>query len=75
MIDTVVKEVLGHPAKASFWLTLRAHLTADDGRLADRLVAIRDQAGLSDVSVIRCFDVIVWMIGKRDGVGDTRGRY
>lgn len=75
VIDTVVKEVLGHPAKASFWLTLRAHLTADDGRLADRLVAIRDQAGLSDISMIRCFDVIVWMIGKRDGVGDTRGRY
>lgn len=75
VIDTVVKEVLGHPAKASFWLTLRAHLAADDGRLADRLIAIRDQAGLPNISVIRCFDVLVWMIGKRDGVGETRGRY
>ncbi len=75
VIDTVVKEVLGHPAKASFWLTLRAHLAADDGRLTEQLIAIRDQAGLPNISVIRCFDVLVWMIGKRDGIGDTRGRY
>ena len=75
VIDSVVKEVLRHPKKANFWLTLRGHLTADEGRLADRLAAARDEAGVSGISVIRCFDVIVWMIGKRDGVGDTRGRY
>jgi len=76
VIDTVVKEVLGHPSKASFWLTLRAALNADNGRLHDLLVAARSEAGLSDeVSAIRCFDVVVWMIGKRDGDGETRGRY
>lgn len=76
VIDSVVKEVLGHPAKASFWLTLRAQLNADGGRLHDRLLEIRQDAGLGDqISVIRCFDVVVWMIGKRDGVGDTRSRY
>ena len=75
VIDSVVKEVLGHPAKASFWLTLREHLNVDGGRLYDHLVAAHGEADLdARVSVIRCFDVVVWMIGKRDGFGQTRGR-
>lgn len=76
VIDTVVKEVLGHPARASFWLTLRAQLNSDGGRLHDQLAQIRTNAGLADrISVIRCFDVVVWMVGKRDGAGETRGRF
>ena len=76
VIDSVVKEMLGHPAKASFWLTLRAQLNTDGGRLHDHLIAVREEAGLEDrISAIRCFDVVVWMIGKRDGVGESRGRY
>jgi hypothetical protein len=76
VIDTVVKETLQHPRKGSFWLTLRAELNADGGRLRDHLLAVRKEAGLkASVSVIRCFDVVVWMIGKRDGIGSTRGRY
>jgi len=76
VIDTVVKKVLGHPAKANFWLTLREQLNADDGRLYKHLVDVRQEAGIGDhVSVIRCFDVVVWMIGKRDGlVGGRSGR-
>jgi len=76
VIDSVVKEVLGHPAKASFWLTLREHLNADDGRLYEHLVDIRKESGVGErISVIRCFDVIIWMIGKRDGlVGGRSGR-
>jgi Family of unknown function (DUF6308) len=75
VIDSVVKEMLKHPAKASFWLTLCAQLNADGGRLNDHLLAVREEAGFSSISVIRCFDVVVWMIGKRERVGDIRGRY
>lgn len=65
VIDSVVKKVLKHPAKASFWQTLRAELNAEHGRLYEHLVKIRDEAGLGEgISVIRCFDVVVWMIGK-----------
>jgi len=75
VIDTVVKEILGHPAKANFWLTLRAQLNVDGGRLHDHLLAVREEAGVRHISVIRCFDVVVWMTGKRNGVGESRGRY
>ena len=72
VIDSVVKEVLNHPTNANFWLTLHAHLRADGGRLHENLLAIRQVAGLSDkISAIRCFDVVVWMVGKRDWAGDT----
>jgi hypothetical protein len=73
--DSVVVEVLRHPRSASFWFTLRECLNADGGRLHEHLLSVRDAAGIGDrVSVIRCFDVVVWMIGKRDGLGQTRGR-
>lgn len=76
VIDSVVKRVLRHPLRASYWLTLRAQLNLDDGRLYRDLLAIRKQAGLGDeISVIRCFDVVVWMIGMESHVGDVRGRY
>jgi len=75
VIDTVVKKVLGHPAKASFWLTLRAQLNADDGRLYEHLLKIRSEARVGEcISVIRCFDVVVWMIGKREGIVGGRVR-
>jgi hypothetical protein len=73
--DSVVTAVLGHPRSVSFWRTLREHLNAHDGRLHTHLLAAREAAGLGEhISVIRCFDVVVWMIGKRDGFGRTRGR-
>lgn len=75
VIDTVVKKVLGHPARANFWLTLRAQLNADGGRLNEHLLEVREAAQLGEgISLIRCFDVVVWMIGKRDGVVGGRVR-
>ena len=35
---------LGHPPRANFWLTLRAHLQADGGHPADLVAEIRYQA-------------------------------
>jgi hypothetical protein len=74
VIDTVVKKVLGHPSSASFWLTLRAELNNNDGRLYEHLVKIRKEAQVGEsISVIRCFDVVVWMIGKKKGIVGGRG--
>lgn len=77
VIDTVVRDTLGHASRADFWITLRQYLQADEKSLADALDTARSDAGLENaVSVIRCFDVIVWMIGKRSGAAsDTRGRF
>ena len=66
MIDTIVKETLNHARRQNFWVTLRQQLQEDDGRVRSLLLAARDEAELGEaISVIRCFDVIVWMIGKR----------
>lgn len=65
VIDTVVTEVLNHPRGASYWQTLHSELNADGGHLYEQLVSIREQAGVGErISIIRCFDVVVWMIGK-----------
>lgn len=75
VIDSVVRDTLKHPARGDFWLTLRESLN-DEGRLYKHLLHIRDKAGIEEgVSIIRCFDVVVWRIGKRDGHGRKRGKY
>ncbi|HEY5856278.1 MAG TPA: DUF6308 family protein [Aldersonia sp.] len=47
----------------------RDELNADDAALQSVLYTARTRAGLpsDEISINRCFDVIVWMIGKRAG--------
>lgn len=62
--DEVVRKVVGAPT--SFWRPLHEDLRADDRRLHRHLRSIRAQAGLPPtLSVLRVFDVITWMTGKR----------
>ena len=80
VIDGVVKKTLapgdnheyvGH----NFWVSMQDELTRNDGRLLLDLYRIRQRAGellepiqydsdLSDISILRVLDVIVWMTGK-----------
>ncbi|MFD3702143.1 DUF6308 family protein [Nocardia sp. NPDC058658] len=76
VIDSVVKEVLNHSDRQSYWMTLRSVLRDDERALVDILAAARSEAELGDdISLIRCFDVVVWMVGRRDGHLRPRGRY
>lgn len=51
------------------WEPIRQQLRLNDGALQERLLSLRDQAGLpSDVSALRVLDVIAWMEGKRAGL-------
>jgi hypothetical protein len=69
VIDTVVKGVLTHPRRGDFYRTLRHHLAADGHALHRHLEVVRERADIgSDISVIRCFDVIVWLVGRDDRV-------
>lgn len=66
VIDSVVKEILKHPRGQNFWITLHYQLRAREARLVTLLEAARAEAGLEDsVSIIRCFDVVAWLVGKR----------
>ncbi|WKG12436.1 DUF6308 family protein [Nocardia sp. PE-7] len=72
----VVKQVLDHPDRHSYWMTLRSALRDDERALVEILAAARIDAGLGeDISLIRCFDVVVWMVGRRDVQFRRHGRY
>ncbi|QES58604.1 hypothetical protein DEJ51_00665 [Streptomyces venezuelae] len=59
--DRVVRCALARP-RPSFWLALHAALRADDRALHQRLLALREAAGLAQtVSALRVCDVVVWM--------------
>lgn len=77
VIDTVVKDVLAHPRRGNFYRTLHHHLTLDGQALHRHLEAVRERAEIgSDISVIRCFDVIVWLTGRdRHDTATSRGRF
>lgn len=66
VIDSVVINAVGHvPGKHNFYRNLRAALAADDRRLRGHLIALRDEADIGrGISVIRVFDVLVWMWGS-----------
>jgi hypothetical protein len=64
VVDSVVLRTLGHPG-ASYWRDLRHHLRADDRRLQMFLAEVlRDVRLDGQVSVIRAFEVLVWLTGK-----------
>ena len=77
VIDTVVKDVLNHPRRGDFYRTLQHHLAADGHALHRHLETVRERADIgSDISVIRCFDVIVWLTGRdRRVTTSSRGRF
>lgn len=68
--DAVVAKVTG--TEIDQWVPLRAALAQDDRALHQRLLPLREAAGLPDqVSALRVFDVICWMEGKDKGYGRT----
>lgn len=68
VIDRVVQETLNHLRRADFYRTLHQHLAYDGQFLHRHLEDVRDYAEIGpDISVTRCFDVIVWLVGS-----DTR---
>ena len=69
--DTVVAEVLG--TVKHHWEPLRQALQPANGDLHERLLRLRDQAGLPEaVSALRVLDVVVWMEGKHAQQVDVR---
>lgn len=60
--DSVVRTVVRHPD--NYWEALRLALCKNGGALHDRLLRLRELAGLSEqVSALRIFDVVAWMSG------------
>ncbi|GAB33090.1 DUF6308 family protein [Gordonia otitidis] len=77
VIDSVVTTAVGHiPGKHNFYRDLRAALNADDRRLHNHLIALRDKASIgSDISAIGVFEILAWMWGSgRSPVDDTDTR-
>jgi hypothetical protein len=64
VVDSVVLRALKHPG-TGYWRDLRHHLQADDHRLHGFLTGVLCDVRLDGrVSVIRAFDVLVWLTGK-----------
>jgi len=65
--DSVVAEVMD--TRQQHWEPIRVKLRENNGQLHQRLLSLRDQAGLPpQVSALRVLDVIAWMEGKKAGV-------
>ncbi|MGW5525249.1 DUF6308 family protein [Gordonia sp. NPDC003950] len=64
-LDSVVAREVGHdPRKYDFYRNLRSGLLADEKRLVRHLKEIREKSEVGgDISVIRTFDILVWMWG------------
>lgn len=61
--DSLVGALLGAP-DGKYWASFQE--TLQDHRRIDALTALRREAGISEeVSILRVFDVIAWMEGKR----------
>lgn len=73
VIDRVVVNTVKHsPRKHNFYRNLRAVLRDDDFRLVKHLAELRREAQLGDdISIIRVFDILVWMWGS--GLVPQRG--
>lgn len=64
ILDSVVAAELSI-AKGRYWRPLHAWLTADGRARHRQLEHLRAEAGLGpEVSVLRVFDVLTWMVGK-----------
>ncbi|SIS21992.1 DUF6308 family protein [Williamsia sterculiae] len=66
VIDSVVSTELNHNnRRLDFYREMRRILNADDRALYRRLQQMRGAAGVGDdISIIRVFDVVVWMYGS-----------
>jgi hypothetical protein len=64
VVDSVVLRTLEHPG-AGYWRDLRHHLQSDDRQLQTFLTDVLRDVGLDGrVSIIRAFEVLVWLTGK-----------
>lgn len=63
ILDSVVRATLNRK-RSAVWEPLHVWLSADEKANARRLRELGDRAGLQDISVIRIFDVLVWMVGS-----------
>jgi Family of unknown function (DUF6308) len=64
--DAVVRKQLGAPK--NYWQALNHDLRADDKGLHRQLLRIRQDAGIgNDISALRVFDIVTWMIGRHSG--------
>ena len=63
VLDEAVSGVLGHRrGRTDYYEMLRAALRADSQALHKHLLRVRKEAGeLHDISVLRCFDALVWL--------------
>ncbi|MGW4194602.1 DUF6308 family protein [Streptomyces sp. NPDC005004] len=61
--DKRIKRLFRRPrTDHTFWAALATALRADNGAFYDRLVHLRQKAGIGeDIGVLRVFDVIAWM--------------
>ena len=65
--DRVVRCVCSPPRRENEWLWLDALFREQGGALPDALAAAREAAGLTDrISILRTWDVIVWMRHHKD---------
>ncbi|NKY38147.1 DUF6308 family protein [Cellulomonas septica] len=72
VFDSVVDAELSL-VKRRLWLSLHDWLNADGGANATHLATLRGRAGLGhDISLLRVFDVLTWMVGK--GYATPSGR-
>ncbi len=64
--DSVVEERVGAPN--GFWRALNCDLRTEDNALHQKLLDIRDHAGIGDdISALRVFDIVTWMPGRDRG--------
>lgn len=72
ILDSVVTRELA-VVHGQYWRPLYEWLRADDRAQHDRLVRIRDAAHIgSDISVLRVFDVLAWMVGSNYATSSRR---
>lgn len=69
--DSIVREQVG--ASKDYWRALNHDLREEDNALHRRLLDIRVQAAIgNDISALRVFDIVTWMVGHDHGT--TRRR-
>ena len=68
--DSVVRKQVGAPR--SYWQALNHDLRSEDKRLHRKLLRIRQDAGIgNDISALRVFDIVTWMMGRDSGSSDS----
>ena len=62
MYDSVIRSAFGLSDSGGQWEYWFQMFTAEDKRLHDAMLELRDEAGLPDrISPLRVLDIVVWM--------------